>query len=89
MKEPPLDPRVVLGLEPEQAELLVNQTIFGSGQLLHESDQTAEALRRAVANPGGTTEAALNVMFAQDLQKTILEALTAARDRGIALDRES
>ena len=77
---------VSLGLEPEQAVLLVNQTILGSGLLLHESDQSAEALRLAVANPGGTTEAALNVMFERELPGIFADALTAARDRGIELN---
>ncbi len=79
---------VSLGLEPKLAELLVNQTIRGSGRLLLESDHSAEALRLAVANPGGTTEAALDVMNKQQIPRIITEALTAARDRGLELDQD-
>lgn len=80
---------IELGLEPEQAVLLVNQTIRGSGRMLLESEHTAEELRRAVANPGGTTEAGLSVLNRHQLPKIITEALTAARDRGLELDQEN
>ncbi|MCH7602451.1 MAG: pyrroline-5-carboxylate reductase [Planctomycetes bacterium] len=76
-----------LGLEPEKAALLVNQTILGAGKLLRQSDQSPEALRSAVTSPKGTTEAALKVMLKREMPGIIDEALTAARDRGIELDQ--
>lgn len=78
---------VRLGIEPEKAALLVNQTILGAGKLLRESDQSPEALRTAVTSPKGTTEAALKVMFQREMPEIIDAALTAARDRGIELDQ--
>ena len=78
---------VRLGIEPEKAALLVNQTIRGSGILLLESDQSPEALRTAVTSPKGTTEAAIKVMLKREMPGIVDEALTAARDRGIELDQ--
>jgi len=80
---------VALGIEPATARLLVVQTIIGAGRLLGEADEDAAALRRAVTSPGGTTEAALKVMFERGLPQHIADAVTAARDRGVELDEES
>ena len=46
-------------------------------------------LRQAVTSPGGTTAAALEEMFERDLPEAGVEALMAARNRGIELDQES
>jgi pyrroline-5-carboxylate reductase len=43
-------------------------------------DEPAE-LRRKVTSPGGTTQAALEVMNAAGLSDTFRKALAAARDR--------
>lgn len=78
---------VELGIAPQEARLLVSQTILGSGKLLVESERTATQLRQAVTSPGGTTSAALEVMFENELPQTISEALLAARNRGIELEQ--
>lgn len=76
-----------LGLDASAARLLVEQTIIGAGRMLRESGMEAEALRRVVTTPGGTTAAALDVMQDRDLPGTIRDALRAARDRGQELGR--
>lgn len=78
---------VQMGIAAAPARLLVAQTIAGAGQMLVQTDRTADELRQAVTSPGGTTAAALEVMFESDLPQTIVEALLAARDRGMELDR--
>ena len=60
---------------------------MGAGRLLVESGQTAAALRAAVTSPAGTTAAALSVMERREFPRIVVEALTAARDRGIELGR--
>lgn len=75
-----------LGLDAETARLLVEQTVMGAGRLLLESGRGAAALREAVTSPGGTTEAALQVMRKRELPAIVAEAITAARDRGAALE---
>ena len=77
---------VGLGLDPDTARLLVRQTILGAGKLLAESDRTASELRVAVTSPGGTTEAAIREMLNRELPAIVLDAVGAARDRGVELE---
>ncbi len=72
---------VSLGLAPAMAESLARQTVYGAGRMLAETAETAGELRRRVTSPGGTTEAALNVLAGLDLMGTFKKALTAASHR--------
>ncbi|HQT72767.1 MAG TPA: pyrroline-5-carboxylate reductase [Acidiphilium sp.] len=51
------------GIPPDLARVLARQTVIGSAALLAASDQPADALRRAVTSPKGTTERALAVLM--------------------------
>ena len=71
-----------LGLPDELAERLGRMTVAGSGELLHQSKETAAILRQNVTSPGGTTEAALKVLMADaGLQALLNEAAEAAVKR--------
>ncbi len=70
-----------LGLPPDIAEALARQTVYGAGRLLAESPETASELRRRVTSPGGTTEAALNVLGDGRLMTILKSTLSAARRR--------
>jgi pyrroline-5-carboxylate reductase len=77
---------VAAGLAPDLAARLARATVAGSGELLHRSAESAEALRRAVTSPGGTTAAALQVLMATDgLDPLVESAVHAAADRSRAL----
>jgi pyrroline-5-carboxylate reductase len=78
---------VRIGLDEATAQLLVVQTIIGAGRMLRETGATPADLRRVVTTPGGTTAAAHGVMLERDLSGILIEALTAARDRGFELDQ--
>jgi len=68
-----------LGLKPELARQLARQTVIGSGTVLARSSETAADLRKSVTSPGGTTEAALDVLMARDgLPKLMGDAVKAA-----------
>ncbi|HEY7976636.1 MAG TPA: pyrroline-5-carboxylate reductase [Rhizomicrobium sp.] len=70
------------GLPPSVAHRLARQTMIGAGALLKVDDAPAEALRRNVTSPHGTTEAALGVLMAKDgLAPLIKRAVSAARRR--------
>jgi pyrroline-5-carboxylate reductase len=70
------------GISPELARVLARQTVSGSGALLTASSESAAELRKAVTSPGGTTEAALNVLMASDaLPKAFSDAIAAATRR--------
>lgn len=53
---------VSAGLPPAQSMRLARQTIIGAGEMLARSKQSASDLRAQVTSPGGTTQAALDVM---------------------------
>jgi pyrroline-5-carboxylate reductase len=70
------------GLPPSVAHRLARQTIIGAGALLKADNAPAEALRRNVTSPHGTTEAALRVLMAKKgLGPLIKRAVSAARKR--------
>jgi pyrroline-5-carboxylate reductase len=77
---------VEAGLPAELATKLARETVAGSGELLHRSDQPAATLRQNVTSPGGTTAAALEVLMAKDgLQPLMIRAVAAATKRSIEL----
>ena len=78
---------VDIGLDPAVARLLVTQTILGAGRLLSESAQSAAELRQSVTSPAGTTAAAMMVFDERGLKQMVIDALTAARDRGMQLGK--
>ena len=71
------------GLSTDLARVLARQTIIGAGALVHASEESPEALRRAVTSPGGTTAAGLR--YLQDpesgLDPLILRTVRAAARR--------
>lgn len=72
---------VALGLPETTARLLAIQTAFGAAKMALESSDDAATLRQRVTSPGGTTEAALQILEDGQLRSLFREALTAARDR--------
>ena len=70
------------GLSRPDAEKLARATVSGAGALLAADKSPAAALRQAVTSPGGTTEAALKVLMADDgLAALMKRAVQAARKR--------
>jgi len=75
-----------LGLAPGIAAKLARATVAGSGALLDADARPAVELRRDVTSPGGTTEAALKVLMAQDgFEALLTRAVAAARKRAVEL----
>jgi len=70
-----------MGLDERMARQLTLQTALGAAQMAVTSDEDPSELRRKVTSPGGTTQAALNVLESQHLRDIFLKALLAARDR--------
>ena len=72
-----------VGLAPNLASRLALQTVSGSGELARLSDDEAAQLRINVTSPGGTTQAALEVLMGDDgLQTLMTAAVRAAEIRG-------
>jgi pyrroline-5-carboxylate reductase len=78
---------VAEGLSAEASAALVRATLIGAAALLERSGEDAADLRRKVASPGGTTEAALNVLMADDgiaplAARTVAAAAKRSRELG-------
>ncbi len=76
-----------LGFTPQQAGLIVRQTLLGSSSLLAQSDDMPSELRARVTSKNGTTHAATTILDDRQVMDAIVAALTAARDRGVELGR--
>ncbi len=77
---------VAAGLPADLASRLAVRTVSGAGALLEQSGDDAPTLRRNVTSPGGTTEAALSVLMAEDgLAPLLTRAVRAAAERSRAL----
>lgn len=71
-----------VGLPKDLANQLALATVSGAGALAAQSTETAETLRGNVTSPQGTTQAALDVLMADDGLKPLLaRAVAAATDR--------
>lgn len=77
------------GLAPDLALRLARATVEGAGELLYQSDLEAATLRQNVTSPGGTTQAALEVLMGEDgLTPLMTKAVAAAKARAEELGQE-
>lgn len=65
----------------EHARMIVGQTLLGSAKLLVESGESPQELRRKVTSPGGTTQAACELMDEKGVMDAIVAAMHAAERR--------
>lgn len=72
---------IKIGFTLSQAELLVNQTCMGAVHLHNQSEFTCREWIDKVASRGGTTEAALRILKAGNVNENIESALFAAFER--------
>ena len=72
-----------LGLSPDLSARLAAAMVEGAGALAAASGETPQMLARRVASPGGTTEAGLKVLDAEDGMRALLQrTIDASRRRG-------
>ena len=72
------DGGVSQGLDAKLAEELALQTVFGTAQLMVQTNSSAEQTRVAVCSPGGTTLAALAAMEEAGFTESIKAGVAAA-----------
>ncbi|MBT9446264.1 MAG: pyrroline-5-carboxylate reductase [Hyphomonadaceae bacterium] len=78
------------GLDREIASRLARQTVAGAGALMLQTGESATNLRKQVTSPGGTTEAALDVLQgAEGLGPVMRRAVAAAAQRSRELGRDA
>ena len=70
-----------LGLSPDDAAEMTAATLKGAMVLLESQSLSAEELRQKVMSPGGTTEAAINVLDDHSVKQIIMQAVAAAAQR--------
>lgn len=79
---------IAAGLKPDLAAKLAAATLTGAVGLMNESDESPSQLRVNVTSPAGTTQAALDVLMAEDgLAALMQKAVLAARDRSRELGK--
>ncbi len=76
-----------MGLPPEQARRLAQETFAGAAALAMQSDESPAVLRERVTSKGGTTHAALVSMESGGVKAAFVQALHAARRRAEELGR--
>jgi pyrroline-5-carboxylate reductase len=76
------------GLPHDVSRNLVLQTVLGAARLLTEGPASPVELRQRVTSPGGTTQAALDVLTGGDFHDLMARAIHAARVRGRAMSTE-
>jgi pyrroline-5-carboxylate reductase len=75
------------GLPAKDANRLARSTIVGAAALLAQSGAEPSDLRRQVTSPGGTTEAALNVLLGEHgmprlLREAVVRAMRRSKELG-------
>lgn len=72
-----------LGLSKEAAAKLARATLAGAGALMETESRSPAEMRRAVTSPGGTTEAALEILDGDDeaLRRLMKDAIAVAAKR--------
>ncbi|WP_291843193.1 pyrroline-5-carboxylate reductase [Maricaulis sp.] len=78
------------GLPRDLADKLARETIIGAGALLAKSGKTPQELRRSVTSPGGTTQAAVDVLMGAGggLPELVRQAVAAAERRSRQMGQE-
>ena len=76
------DAAVSGGLDAETARLLTLETALGAARLALESAEDPGTLQKRVTSPGGTTEAAINILDSSRVSKVFQNAVSAASIRG-------
>lgn len=75
------------GLSRTDALLLAEQTMLGTSRVLLEQSMDPAALISAVASPGGTTEAGLEVLKKTDIGRILSQTIVAAAKRSRELSK--
>ncbi len=70
-----------VGLPADLAMRLARQTVIGSAALAEQSDLPPATLRQNVTSPGGTTQAALEVLMTPDGMQALFDRALAAAAR--------
>ena len=85
MEEAMAEGGVRLGLKPDVARLLAEQTMFGTAKFLRESGMDLGAFIAGVCTKGGTTAAGMVKLSTPSFKRTVAATLAAAARRSAEL----
>lgn len=74
-----------MGLEPAMAKELVVQTVLGAAQMVKQTGESPQELRRKVTSPNGTTQAAIEAMTEDGLPEAIVRGMRRSAERAAEL----
>ena len=80
-----IDAGIALGLPKDEARLMGEQTLIGTGIYLQQSGRDLDEFIQAVCSPKGTTEAGMKVLNKSTLPKTVAKTLEATAKRSAEL----
>lgn len=78
-KECNIDEKAALGL--------ITATLEGSAKMIKESEDDIDTLIKKVSSPGGTTLAALDVLYKNNFSETVIDAMRACTNRAEELGK--
>ncbi len=81
MEEAMAEGGVALGLRPDVARLLAQETMYGTAKFLRESKTALRPFIEGVCTKGGTTEAGMRKLSTPGFKRMVAAALKAAADR--------
>ena len=81
LAEAMVDAGIGLGLSPQLARTLVNQTLVGASAMLNSTELEPGELRSRVTSPNGTTAAAVAFFDERGTRETVIRAVAAAAQR--------
>ncbi len=67
-----------IGLNHQEAQTLIIQTLMGAAEMVHSSDKTPQMLRYEVTSPGGTTEAGIQILEHHGVKEAFIECIQEA-----------
>lgn len=92
MMEAMIEAGIEGGLSPETARELTVQTVLGAASMMRETGEDPVELRRAITSPGGSTQAALEVLadrgFPAAVKAAVHRAAERSREMGAAVEQE-
>ena len=83
-----LDGAIAQGIDEEKAKPLILKSISGALKMLETTGKTAKELIKDVSSPGGTTIAALDVLYKNGFESTVSEAMRACTERADEMSKE-
>jgi pyrroline-5-carboxylate reductase len=82
------DAAVKFGMPRKQAYIYAAQTLKGAASMVLQEEQNPAALKDAVCSPAGTTIEAVAALEKYGFRNAVIEAVTAAHDKSVAMGKK-